>query len=82
MDYTLPRARDLPFMNVTLAEGIPSLTNPMGIKGPGESGTVGAPPALVNAVVDALADFGVDNLDMPTLPENVWQIINNGIQVS
>ena len=82
MDYTLPRARDLPFMDVTLAEGIPSLTNPMGIKGAGESGTVGAPPALVNAVVDALADFGVDNIDMPTLPEKVWQIINNGIQVS
>jgi len=82
MDYTLPRASDLPFMDVTLAEGVPSLTNPMGIKGAGESGTVGAPPALVNAVIDALAEFGIDNIDMPTLPEKIWKAINDSDQVS
>jgi len=82
MDYTLPRATDLPFINVTLAEGVPSLTNPMGIKGAGESGTVGAPPALVNAVVDALAEFGVNSIDMPTLPEKIWKIIHHHDQES
>ena len=82
MDYTLPRACDFPFMDITLAEGVPSLTNPIGIKGSGESGTVGAPPALVNAVVDALAELGIDNIDMPTLPEKIWKAINDSAQVS
>jgi carbon-monoxide dehydrogenase large subunit len=76
MDYAIPRAGDLPFLDVSLAEGVPSLTNPMGIKGAGESGTVGAPPAFINAVVDALAQFGIDNIDMPTVPERVWRIAN------
>ena len=76
MDYALPRADDLPFFEVSLTEGIPSLTNPLGLKGAGESGTMGAPPALVNAVVDALTKFGIDNIDMPMTPERVWRVIS------
>ena len=48
--------------------------NPLGVKGVGEAGTIGATPAIVNAVVDALAPFGVRHLDMPIKPENVWRI--------
>ena len=72
----MPRADDLPYFEVSLAEGVPSLTNPMGIKGAGESGTIGALPAVVNAVVDALAKYGIDNIDMPTTPERVWCAVN------
>ena len=82
MDYAVPRADDLPYLDVSLAEGIPSLTNPMGIKGAGESGIIGAPPAVVNAVVDALERFGVDNIDMPTTPERVWRIVNSSALAS
>ena len=78
MDYAVPRADNLPFIDISLPDDIPSQTNPMGIKGAGESGTVGAPPAVVNAVVNALANFGIDNIDMPTTPERVWQIVNGG----
>ncbi len=78
MDYAVPRANNLPFLDVSLPDDIPSQTNPMGIKGAGESGTVGAPPAVINAVVDALAQFGIDNINMPTTPERVWRIVNGG----
>jgi carbon-monoxide dehydrogenase large subunit len=56
-------------------ENIPCATNPMGIKGAGEAGALGAPPAVINAVLDALADLGVRDIDMPATPERVWRAI-------
>ena len=52
-------------------------TNPLGIKGAGEAGAIGAPPALVNAVVDALAELGIDHLDMPLTPERLWRAMRD-----
>jgi carbon-monoxide dehydrogenase large subunit len=74
MDYALPRADDLPDIDVDLIE-IPCETNPLGVKGAGEAGAVGSPPALINAVVDALAADGVTHMDMPATPESVWKAI-------
>jgi carbon-monoxide dehydrogenase large subunit len=76
MDYTLPRADDLPRLRTAYFEGAPSANNPLGIKGAGEAGCGGAPPALVNAVVGALAEFGVRHIDMPLTPERVWRAIH------
>ena len=55
--------------------GVPCTTNPMGIKGGGEAGTIGACPAVVNAVIDALAPFGVRHIDMPLSPEKIWRAV-------
>jgi carbon-monoxide dehydrogenase large subunit len=74
MDYTLPRADDLPDIEVDLIE-VPCLTNPLGVKGAGEAGAVGSPPAVMNAIVDALTPVGVTHLDMPATPEKVWKAI-------
>lgn len=74
MDYALPRADDLPDIEVEFIE-IPCASNPLGVKGAGEAGAVGSPPALINAVVDALAADGVESIDMPATPERVWQAI-------
>ena len=74
MDYQLPRAQDLPDIEVELVE-VPCGTNPLGVKGAGEAGAVGSPPALMNALLDALWDSGVKQLDMPATPEIVWQAI-------
>jgi aerobic carbon-monoxide dehydrogenase large subunit len=72
MDYTLPRADDLPFF--TTSETVtPTPFNPLGAKGIGEAATIGSTPAVVNAVVDALRPFGVRHLDMPLRPERVWR---------
>ena len=75
MDYCLPRADDLPSFAVAFDE-IPCATNPLGVKGVGEAGVTGALPAVVNAVVDALAEFGVRHVDMPVTAERVWRAIN------
>jgi len=75
MDYTLPRAGDLPDIEVELIE-IPCASNPLGVKGAGEAGAVGSPPAMVNAVVHALRSVGVTSIDMPTTPERVWKAIH------
>ncbi len=72
MDYAMPRAEDMPDIEVELIE-VPCTTNPLGVKGAGEAGTVGAAPALVNAVIDALADAGVTAIDMPLTPEVLWR---------
>jgi carbon-monoxide dehydrogenase large subunit len=56
----------------------PSTSNPMGIKGVGEAGTIGATPAIANAVMDALAPLGVRHVDMPLTPERVWRAIQGG----
>ncbi|HTN10036.1 MAG TPA: molybdopterin cofactor-binding domain-containing protein, partial [Acetobacteraceae bacterium] len=74
MDYTLPRADDLPDIEVDLIE-VPCLTNPLGVKGAGEAGAVGSPPAVMNAIVDALTPVGVTHLDMPATAEKVWKAI-------
>ena len=74
MDYALPRADHLP----NLATGdheTPSPNNPLGIKGAGEGGAIGAPPAVMNAVLDALAQLGVARIDMPATPERVWRAV-------
>jgi carbon-monoxide dehydrogenase large subunit len=75
MDYALPRASDLPDIEVELVE-IPCGTNPLGVKGAGEAGAVGSPPAVINALLDALAGDGITNLDMPATPEKLWRAIH------
>jgi aerobic carbon-monoxide dehydrogenase large subunit len=77
MDYAVPHADDLPAF-VTDQTVTPSPRNPMGAKGIGEAATIGATPAIVNAVVDALRSFGVRHLDMPLRPERVWQALKAG----
>jgi carbon-monoxide dehydrogenase large subunit len=74
LDYALPRADDLPDIEVDFIE-IPCGTNPLGVKGAGEAGAVGSPPAVVNAIVDALKADGVQTIDMPATPERVWEAI-------
>jgi carbon-monoxide dehydrogenase large subunit len=74
MDYAMPRASDLPTF-CTDRQQTPSPDNPLGVKGAGESGTIGAPAAVVNAVLDALSPLGVRHLDMPLTAERVWQAI-------
>jgi carbon-monoxide dehydrogenase large subunit len=71
MDYCMPRALDLPFFEV-LSNPIPTALNPLGIKGAGEAGTVGAMPCLMNAIIDALGARGVHTVDMPATPHRVW----------
>ena len=75
MDYCLPRADDLPNMRVRFFEDAPSTNNLLGIKGVGEAGCVGAPPAVVNAVLDALRPYGIRSLDMPLTPDKIWRAI-------
>uniref|UniRef100_UPI003D71A19F xanthine dehydrogenase family protein molybdopterin-binding subunit n=1 Tax=Azospirillum sp. TaxID=34012 RepID=UPI003D71A19F len=73
-DYSLPRAYDLPFVEVKL-NSVPSTTNALGMKGAGEAGAIGAPPAVINALVDALSDYGIEHVDMPATPEYLWRLI-------
>jgi carbon-monoxide dehydrogenase large subunit len=73
-DYCLPRAEDLPRIEFSY-NVVPCRTNPLGLKGAGEAGAIGAPPALVNAIVNALAPLGIDHIDMPVTPERLWQAI-------
>lgn len=75
MDYALPRADDIPNMVIEYYEGAPTQKNLLGVKGAGEAGCVGAPPAVVNAVCNALKDVGVHHIDMPLTPERVWRAI-------
>jgi carbon-monoxide dehydrogenase large subunit len=76
MDYAMPRADDLPTFEVD-SHAVPTQMNPLGAKGVGEAGTVGALPALMNAVNHALAPLGVRHLDMPVTPERVWRAIRD-----
>ena len=77
MDYTMPRADDLPSFGV--ATQITLCThNPLGVKGVGEVGAIGSPPAVINAVIDALKETGVRHIDMPATPQKVWSLINSG----
>ncbi len=74
MDYAIPHARDLPDIDFT-TRPVPCRTNPLGIKGAGEAGAIGAPPAVINAVVDALSALGVVHVDMPATPLRIWQTL-------
>lgn len=76
MDYALPRADVMPKMELAFYEDAPTSKNPLGVKGSGEAGCCGAPPAVVNAVLDALKDYGVLHIEMPLTPERVWRAIN------
>ena len=75
-DYPMPRAADFPEM-VVKSNPVPTKTNPLGVKGAGEAGTVGALPALLNAVVDALRPLGIRHIEMPATPERVWRTIRD-----
>jgi carbon-monoxide dehydrogenase large subunit len=77
LDYGMPRADDFPVFVSELIE-VPCKTNPLGIKGIGEAGTIGAPPTIVNAVIDALRCRGIEHLDMPLTPARVWGALNIG----
>jgi carbon-monoxide dehydrogenase large subunit len=74
MDYCMPRAADFPDMAIE-THPVPTPTNPIGVKGAGESGTVGAPPAIMAAIMDALEPLGVEDFDMPASPHRVWRAI-------
>jgi carbon-monoxide dehydrogenase large subunit len=77
MDYAVPRASDVPAVELA-SLATPSPTNPLGAKGVGEAGCIGIPAAIVNAVVDALAPFGVRHLDMPLTSEKIWRAMREG----
>ncbi len=74
MDYGLPRASDLPRLGFE-SHPVPARTNPLGAKGCGEAGCAGSLPAVMNALVDALAEFGITHIDMPATPQRIWQAI-------
>jgi len=74
MDYALPRADDLPPLDITL-NGVATSANPLGVKGSGQAGAMAAPQAIIAAVLDALSPLGVTHIDMPVTPERVWQAI-------
>ena len=74
MDYCMPRADDLTYMEIK-SNPVPTKTNPLGVKGAGEAGNVGALPAVANAIVDALSPYGVRDIAMPATPERIWRAI-------
>jgi carbon-monoxide dehydrogenase large subunit len=82
-DYAMPRAEDFPDLVSELTE-VPATTNPLGVKGAGEAGATGAPPAIIGAILDALKSLGVENIDMPATPSRVWAAIkaNSGMKAA
>ena len=74
MDYGMPRASDVPNIRTGFHE-VPTPNNPLGVKGAGESGAIAAPPAVMNAIADALGDHGRSTIDMPATPEKIWRAI-------
>ena len=77
MDYAIPKATMMPWIETHSTETL-SPVNPLGVKGVGEAGTIGASPAIVNSVVDALSPLGVRHIDMPLTPEKLWKLMNQG----
>ena len=77
MDYTLPRAQDLPNFAGGLNQSAPTASNPLGVKGTGQAGSIAAPQTIMNAVLDALSPLGIDELDMPATPYLVWSAIQS-----
>jgi carbon-monoxide dehydrogenase large subunit len=76
MDYPMPRADWIPDIDFRYQE-IASPRNPLGVKGAGEAGTVGAAPAYINALIDALSARGIEHVDMPATPHRIWELLNN-----
>jgi carbon-monoxide dehydrogenase large subunit len=76
IDYALPRADNLPPLEITLAE-LPTAVNPLGVKGAGQAGCMAAPQTIINAILDALAPLGVAHVDMPATPERIWRAIRS-----
>lgn len=76
MDYAMPRADDLPFFDLEMVE-VPTRANPLGVKGSGQAGCIGAPQTVMNAVLDALRPLGVTHLDMPATPARIWRAIRD-----
>jgi carbon-monoxide dehydrogenase large subunit len=77
MDYAMPRATDISAVEVK-SNPVPTATNPLGVKGAGEAGCVGAMPAVANALVDALSHLGIRHVEMPATPERLWRAIHHG----
>ena len=82
MDYQMPRANDFPSFEMEFIEDTPSTNNPMGLKGAGESGCLGSPPAVVHAVLNALSEFNVSAVDMPVTAEKIWRLIYENTQTA
>jgi carbon-monoxide dehydrogenase large subunit len=80
MDYRMPRAKDFPLFNIDHHD-VPSTANVLGVKGAGEAGTIGAPPAIINALIDALSEWKVRHIDMPATPEKIWRAIHDAAGV-
>ncbi len=76
MDYAMPRATDAPEF-ATASHPVPATTNPLGVKGCGEAGCAGSLPSLVNAIIDALSEYGIRHIDMPATPYKVWRAIQD-----
>jgi carbon-monoxide dehydrogenase large subunit len=81
MDYAMPRAGDVGDIEVE-SHPVPTRTNPIGVKGAGEAGCVGALPAIANALVDALSEFGVRHIEMPATPERIWRAMNGSVDAN
>jgi aerobic carbon-monoxide dehydrogenase large subunit len=81
MDYAMPHASDMCAVEVK-CNPVPTKTNPLGVKGAGEAGTVGSMPAVANAVIDALSIYGIRHIDMPATPEKVWRAIRDAKRAS
>ena len=77
MDYAMPRAAMFPMFDAELSE-VPSTTHPLGIRPAGEGGTTPALAVVINAIVDALAEYGVTHVEMPATPERVWRAMHAG----
>ena len=75
-DYALPRADDLPSLDISVAE-LPTAVNPLGVKGAGQAGCIAAPQTIINAILDALAPLGIEHIDMPATPERIWRAIQS-----
>ena len=76
MDYAMPRADGVPAVDFSMSP-VRCATNPLGMKGAGEAGAIGAPPAVINAVVDALSPLGIGHVDMPATPQRLWRLIHS-----
>jgi carbon-monoxide dehydrogenase large subunit len=79
MDYAMPRAALLPFFTTELSE-VPTPTHPLGMRPAGEGGTTPALGVVINAIVDALAEFGVMHVEMPATPERVWRAMQQALE--
>jgi carbon-monoxide dehydrogenase large subunit len=75
-DYAMPRADNMPSI-ASAVHPVPTKSNPLGVKGGSEAGNMGAPAAIINAIIDALSPFGVRDIDMPATPERVWRAIHH-----